>query len=265
MKITDWIIGWEKLVPTDFQEEWDNCGLQLGRTDRDLTGIVVSLDLTDQVLEEAIDRSANLIVCHHPLLFKPVRRIAESDPTGRLILRAIESGITVYAAHTNLDAVRGGVNQVLAEKCGLSSIRPLHSPLPGQPMDDLYQGIGLVGYIEASGLGAYADRLKQALDLDHVLVYGDPDRKLEKVAVVGGAGMDFVQAALEKNCDLLITGDIKYHEAMEALDRGLSLIDPGHYASEQPVLDRISSWSEEFAPGMVKAVFRNTPAHRRVF
>ncbi len=262
MKIKDWIQAWEKRVPTSLQEDWDNSGLQAGRVDRDLSGIVFSLDVTQEAINTAKENGANLLVTHHPILFTGAKEISERRKATAYILECIEEGITIYAAHTNFDKVAGGVNDVLADLCGLEDIEPLEASV-----DDINQdgSLGRLGTVAKTTLDAYGDWLKERIALDHLLIYGDSAKEISKVAVVGGSGASYADLALEKGADLLITGDVKYHDAVDAVEAGLALIDLGHYESEKPALDVMAAWTREISPEINQiTVGRHEASRRRI-
>lgn len=244
MRIKEWITAFERVVPLMLQEEWDRCGLQIGRTDRELTGVILAMDVTDAVMNAAIERGCNLILTHHPMLFRGVRRISDADvPNVQRIMSALEHGLCVYSAHTNLDAVDGGVNSVLAERLNLTEL----SALAAYPESDARRaystGMGRIGWTPEVTLDTFAKQVKSALGLTHCLVYGDGTQPVKRVAVLGGSGMDYAQDALRCGADVLVTADIKYHDALDALEQGLMLIDAGHYGTEAPVLHVLEAMS----------------------
>lgn len=216
------------MAPLAIQEEWDRSGLMLGSLDDETTGILVTLDLTRETLTAAIDVGANLIVTHHPVIFEPIASIDRTTAKGDLIARALIAGITVLSWHTNYDKAEGGVNDVLAEKLGLTDIQALG------------EEIGRVGTVPETTAEGFADTVRRALALPHTTLYGDPETPVHRVALVGGSGMDYISSARESGADLFLTGDIRYHNAQDALDLGLVLIDATHDGTENPAMERLA-------------------------
>jgi len=218
-------------IPLEMQEEWDNSGLLVGLTRRPVTKIHIALDITDVVIAEAIQSGAELIISHHPLFFS-CKNVLDTDTTGRKIIALLENGISAICMHTNLDASPWGVNVAFAERLGLANLRLLEEE--GIGPDGKPYGIPRVG--ELGQPMAFADFLgtvKTALDANGLrYTGGEPVRK---VAICGGSGGDFLQAAMDDGCDTLVTSDIKYHVFLEAKERGFNLIDADHFATENVI------------------------------
>lgn len=240
------------MAPLAIQEEWDRSGLMLGSLDDETTGILVTLDLTRETLAAAIDAGANLIVTHHPVIFEPLASIDRETPKGDLIARALIAGITVLSWHTNYDKAEGGVNDVLAEKLGLTGVRALGE-----------DAIGRIGTIPEMTAEAFADTVRRALALPNVTLYGDPETPVRRVALVGGSGMDYIAAARESGADLFVTGDIRYHNAQDALDLGLLLIDATHDGTENPAMVVLAEKLREAFAVPVHATAPTFPRHIR--
>jgi dinuclear metal center YbgI/SA1388 family protein len=222
----------EELAPPDLAEGWDNVGLMVGSPADPISGILVSLDATEEAVLAARQTGANLLLTHHPLLFKPLSAVNPSEPTGAVVVRAIQEKVAILAAHTNLDSAQGGVNDVLAGLLGLERTRPL-VPSP----DHAGAGLGRLGEFEQSRtLGETAQMVKKALGVEAVRVVGSVDRPIRRVAVCGGSGGDLVSPAKAAGAELLLTGEIAHHRAREAEFLGLALIEAGHYATEIPVI-----------------------------
>ncbi len=336
----------EKFAPKSLAEEWDNVGLHIGDPSADINGVIVNLDVNDGVVDEARKRGANLIVSHHPLIFKALKNIRADLPHGRLITDIIKSDINVYCAHTNMDSAVEGVNQVLAELLGLKNTevlnpdkpekiykivvfipeshadtvreamtkagagwignysdctfsvngtgtfkaaagcnpfigeigvlekaaevrletvvratqinRVVNAMLKAHPYEevayDIYPlansagelGLGRVGTLEKPvKLVEFMETVKKALNVEAVRYGGDPQAMVEKVAVCGGSGAGLIHKAVYAGADVFVTGDLKYHEAQEAVALGLSFIDAGHYATENPVVAKLACMIEE--------------------
>lgn len=245
MKIQNWIEAWEKKVPLAIQEPWDHGGRQLGSFEGELKGILFSLDLTENAVQEAGKREYNLIFTHHPVFFHPLSHFLLDDPKNRLIWSCLEKGISVYSSHTAFDFVDGGVNDVLAERCGFTEVQPLRKRNSDDPIYSYSKGMGKIGNISSMSLEEYASYLKKRLECESLVYYGKKADRINKAACLGGAGLDFAKDAMEAGCQVFISADMKYHEAQDLVCQGLSLIDLGHYASEFPALNRAAEWSRE--------------------
>lgn len=221
----------EALAPKCLAEDWDNVGLQVGSPEAKVQKLIVCLDLTDEVLEQAIAQKAEMIVTHHPLIFKPLKKISFLTPLGARIAKLIQHNITVYSAHTNLDVAQGGINDILVEKLGLERAAVL------APTQEEKCGLGRVAYLpEQVKLADFVQMVKQALGVKDLRVVGDLDSTVQKIALCGGSGGSLVALAAFKGAQVLLTADIKYHEALDAKDLNLALIDAGHDFTEQVIV-----------------------------
>lgn len=228
-----------ELAPRTLAADWDNVGLLAGRADREVRKILVSLDITEAVAEEAESMGADLIVSHHPLIFHPAKSVTDRDPTGRLLLRLIEAGLSAVCMHTNLDAARGGVNDALAAAIGLEEAAPVSEG-----------GIERVGTLpEALALPAFLDRVKAAL-APNGMRYADGGRPIQKVAVGGGACGDFLWETAATGCDAFVTADLKYNHFLDAQALGLTVIDAGHFPTEDVVCPVLVRYLGKRFPGV---------------
>jgi dinuclear metal center YbgI/SA1388 family protein len=318
----------EQFSPKSYAMEGDKIGLQVGALGQTVKNILIALDVNEDVVDEAINKDVQLIIAHHPPIFRPLKKIATDTPEGRIISKLIKHDIAVYAAHTNLDVAAGGVNDLLADALGIKNpevLVPTYEDrlkklvvfvpegnseqlrealgnagagaignyshcsytgtgegrfLPGentnphigeqgkleavkevrietiypQSMEkkviqamikahpyeevayDIYAlenpgvklGLGRIGYVDETTLGAFAEKVKEALEVNTVRVVGDLNSKVKKVAVLGGDGNKYYSQAKFRGADVYITGDIYYHTAHDALMAGLNMIDPGH-------------------------------------
>lgn len=217
----------QKRWPKEQACDWDNVGLLIGREDRPVQTVFVALDVTEETLAQAAEAGADLMVTHHPLLFSPVEKITDRDFMGRRILTLIEKQITYYAMHTNFDVT--GMAKLNVQALKLEETEPLEATDP----EDCSVGIGRVGVLEeALTLREFAEKVKEGMRLPAVRLYGDPERVIRRAAVCGGSGKSVVKAALDHGAQVLVTGDLDYHTAIDAAAQGLALIDPGHYGSE---------------------------------
>lgn len=219
----------EELVPVSLAEDWDNVGLIIGRSNAPVKKILLALDITKEVVQQAVDMKCNLIITHHPAIFKGIKNVTDKNWQEELLLTLIENKIAVYSAHTNLDSAARGVNGVLAKKLKLED----------RDILDEESGIGRIGTVTESSLDEFAEFVKETLKADYVVV-ANAGKNVSKVAVCGGSGSDFIDIALAKGADTLVTGDIKYHEAQKAVFSGLNIIDAGHQATELPVLETLA-------------------------
>ncbi|WP_054692940.1 Nif3-like dinuclear metal center hexameric protein [Syntrophomonas palmitatica] len=344
-RVKDIIAILEQHFPPELAESWDNVGLQIGSREQKVKRLMTALDIDNEVLHHAQAEKIDLIVTHHPLFFKPFKKIDLDTPSGRIIGELIRNKISVYSAHTNLDAAENGLNQILAEKLGLINIEPLfpavrdelfkivvfvpvsHAEMVREAMSragagyignysdcsfrvrgtgsfrpgaDAHAYIGTPGILEevdeyrletiayrkdintilkamfdshpyeepaydlyrlenegrsycpgrkgllprACKVSDLAEMIKECLGLDSVRFTGLPEKIVRKIAVVSGAGASFTGECVKQGCEVLVTGDLKYHEAQDAKAAGLSIIDAGHQGTEQivvPFLDELLS------------------------
>ena len=213
----------------ELQEDYDNSGFLLGDENSIYRGSLVALDLTVEVIEEAIREGVNLIVTHHPLIFSGIKRITNRNATGRMVQELIKHDIAVYAAHTNLDNLAWGVNGALADKLGLLNRSILH------PIDSDYTtGAGMVGtLVQEESICDFLERVKKILDIPFLRTSPcSPQKKVLRVALCGGSGAFLIEDALHAGADVYITADLKYHD-FQRTNPQMVLCDAGHYESEQ--------------------------------
>jgi dinuclear metal center YbgI/SA1388 family protein len=222
----------EEIAPSHAAENWDNPGLQIGDLSQEVCKIFISLDPTLKSLRKAVKRNAQVLLTHHPLILKPISSLNRGWYPGDVIFESIERGVSIIAAHTNLDAVRGGINDGLADLFGLQEVRGL------EERSDLDEGgLGRIGDLpKPVRLGEVTERIKVILGAARIGVIGRKDRRIKRVAVVGGSGGGMVALASKKGAQLLITGEVRHHEALEAEALGLALIEAGHFQTEKPAL-----------------------------
>lgn len=252
----------EDLAPSRLAEEWDNVGLQLGHAGWPVCSILVALDPTPGVVEEAIRAGVNVIVTHHPLIFRPLRKLDLATVSGVLIQRLIEQRVAVITAHTNLDSVQGGINDILTEILDLTNITVLQPAVT----DDPHCGLGRVGELaQPVPLGILAADIKKGMGLSQIRYAGDPEHRVARVAVCSGSGSSLLEVFLASPADVFVTGDVRYHDArdIEAHHRGI--IDIGHFESEriivQQLAERLSAWlaTEGLHASVLRAVSEATP------
>lgn len=225
MKLADFNTMLEVVAPSTLAQDYDNVGLLIG-TEREITRVLVALDCSLPVAEEAVREDVDLVLTHHPLFFHGVKRISPTDPETAAAYLLIRHGIGMFAAHTNLDACKGGVNDALAETLGVGSCMPLSG-----------DGLGRVGLLNRPmTLAEFVRECEQAFGIA-VRYAGDPKRVIRRVGLCGGAGGEFAAAAADMGCDVYLTGEMKHHEALDALTRGIALVEAGHYQTEAVVLE----------------------------
>ena len=208
------------LAPLELQMSFDNSGLQLGRLGANVNRVLLALDVTQEVIDEASELGAQLVISHHPMIFTPLKCVSDEK-----LLRLIERGIAVISMHTNLDIADGGVNDALISLVGAQCEGVLDA-----------DGFGRTGVLpQALSMDEFLIRCKTALKTGGLRYY-DAGREVHHIAVMGGAGGDGVRAAFEKGCDTYLTADIKYHHFLEAKELGINLIDGDHFCTENPVI-----------------------------
>ncbi len=235
----------EKKYPRSYAMDWDNVGLLVGSYTQEVSTVYVALDATDEVIADAAEKQADLIVTHHPMIFDPISRVNDEDFIGRRVIELIRHQISYYAMHTNYDV--GRMAGLAGEKLGLCDPEVLEVTT----RDPEEKGIGeFADLAEPVSLGAYCDVVKQAFGLDHVRVFGDPDASISRVAIVPGSGKSEIAFALEKQADVLITGDIGHHAGIDAVAQGLSIIDAGHYGVEHIFIPDMAQYLHENLPDL---------------
>ena len=233
----------EKKAPLYLAESWDNPGLLVGHRNKEIKTVLTALDVTDDVIKEAISLNADIIVTHHPLIFGSIKSVSDSTPEGRKILALAENGICAYAMHTNLDTAFGGTNDTLAEILGLKDIEPLAVSCQ---QDDMPNGLGRFGILPNSmKFYDFAEMVKEKLNLKCLTVSGNKDKTISKVGLCTGAGFEFIEEAKANGCDCYITADVKFHEAQKALNMDICLIDATHYGTENIIVPVLRDYIEE--------------------
>ncbi|MBO4702143.1 MAG: Nif3-like dinuclear metal center hexameric protein [Lachnospiraceae bacterium] len=242
-----------KIAPFELQEEWDNSGLLIGDMNAEVNRILVTLDVTDEVVEQAIAAKADLIISHHPLIFAPVMKINSEDFITSRILKLANNKINYIAMHTNMDAT--GLSEVADEVLGIKRERAIEVNIN---QDNEKIGMGSIGKFLNNNKEAVDIMLREAVirtkkgfGLNVVKVYGDLDSIISRVAVCTGAGKSMIDECIKENCDLLITGDMTYHAALDAVSRGLNIIDAGHYGTEIIFVDLVRAFFEMNFPDSI--------------
>ncbi len=226
----------EEFYPTDLAYDWDNVGLQIGTLNHKTKRVLVTLDITKEVVKEAIELKANLILSHHPLMFKPMQNIVFDSPRGWIVKNLIQHHITVYSAHTNFDQADGGMNDILCAALDIQNPKLL----------DEVDNIGRYGSIDPTPFETFVTSVKETFQLDHVKVIGKTDKEVSSVGISGGSGSHHMYAAKKRNCDVYITGDVTYHTALDAIQLGITVIDVGHHIEVIFVSSVIQLLQEKF-------------------
>jgi dinuclear metal center YbgI/SA1388 family protein len=228
----------EELAPLDLALEWDNVGLQIGNPQKEVSTILVTLTVTEEIVQKAISDQVDLIVAHHPLIFKPLYSIRTDQPQGAILTALLQQGAAVYVAHTNLDQAPAGLNHWLAREVGLEEERVL---VPG-----IHAGVGLgrIGTIAPLTLGDLAQKLENLWGLP-IRIVSDRRRLVSRLAVVGGSGGDFIEQAKAAGAHCLITGDVSYHDALDAIALDLAVLDAGHFATERIAVKQLAQYLQD--------------------
>ena len=229
----------ELVAPRSAQEEWDNSGMQVGDTGRDIQSVLLTTDVTTDVVNEAIDLGCQLIISHHPVLFHGLKQVCGQTPQARIVEMAIKHDIAIYSAHTNLDSVPGGINTRLAEKLDIREVRMLavsHQPSELSIQDSVVSGqigLGVIGVLpEPMRYTDFIARVRELLDCTYVRYTRPAHEMIERVALCGGSGAEFIGEAIQQGADVYLTADCKYHEFQDA-EGQIGLIDIDHWISER--------------------------------
>lgn len=256
MRCKEIIARIEKRFPPVYAQEWDNVGLLVGHYNQEVRSVLFALDATDEVIEEAVSKGVQMLITHHPMIFKGIGQINDRNFVGKKILRLAENKIACYAMHTNFDVM--GMAQALADLLQLTEQEVLVEVQPAavdgkkDHNSDTVQGIGRIGYFEKEmTLRECARFVKEQLQLPFLTVSGNPDSIVHHAAVSSGSGKSVIADALKKGADVLITGDIGHHEALDAKEQHLCIIDAGHYGTEKLFADYMERWFMDELPGVV--------------
>lgn len=227
----------EWLAPCGTKEEWDNVGLMVGSLSSQIKGILIALDCTEGVINEAVESGANLIITHHPFIFNPVNKIDYDNLIGEKIRKLIKNDINVISMHTNLDKAIGGVNDTLCQAIDLYNI---------ENITDEQLSLGRIGELKKSmTLKDFAGYVKQKLNAPVVKYIGSDEKLIKKVAVVSGSGSEFYGEAIRKNADVFLTSEVKHNIAVEVMDKDFAIIDAGHFETENVITEKLKMFLQE--------------------
>ncbi|MCA9221993.1 MAG: Nif3-like dinuclear metal center hexameric protein [Planctomycetales bacterium] len=237
----------ENFAPSRLAEDWDNVGLLMGDPLAEAVRVMTCLTITPASAAEAIERRANLIVAHHPLPFRPLKRLTTDNTVGGMLWNLARAGVAIYSPHTAFDSAAAGINQQLAAGLGLTNIRPLAPIADASPS----LGSGRVGeFATARPLGEVAAALKSFLKIGGLHQVGDDAAEISRVAVGCGSAGQFLSSARDADCQLLVTGETNFHTCLEAEATGVALLLPGHYASERFGVERLADELSEAFPAL---------------
>lgn len=241
MKIKDVISTLEQFAPLPLQESYDNAGLQIGLTEADVSGVLLCLDVTEAIVQEAIDKRCNMIVSHHPLLFHGLKQIGDSDYVQRATVMAIKNDIAIVSMHTNLDNVEGGVNSEIARRLGAE----------GEVTEGLFVG----EFAQPLSAEEYICNVKKIFNAGVVMTNGLLKRPVKRIAICGGAGAFMLERAIEEGADAFLTGEMKYNDYFDREEIQITVI--GHYESEQFTKDLLKYIIDKGCPGIRTIVTEN--------
>lgn len=219
-------------APFNLAEPWDNVGLLVGNPDQEVTSILIGLDPTNSLIDEALASGANLVVTHHPVIFQPLSSINTADPGGKLLEKLLANEIAIIGCHTNLDSATDGVSDILAARLGLENLSPL---LPTAEKGITGTGLGRIGCFSAPvSATIFIERVQEVLKLPSIQVAGKIPKNIKTVAVCGGSGSDLATVALAGGADIYLSAEIKHSTAIWAIENDFCIIDGTHFATEQP-------------------------------
>ncbi len=241
-EISDYL---NRRIPQEMKMDFDNVGLLAGSENTPVTKAVAALDITHDVIDEAISQGAQLVISHHPMFFQ-LKQVTDGSPRGSLICRLLQNGVSAICLHTNLDAIRGGVNDALAERLGVDVCGTLEGDFSA--CSGLEYGMGRYGTLQRPmSIKNFLAHVKQRLDCNGLRFYSAAGT-VSRVALCGGSGGEFVQTAVDLGCDTLVTADVKYHQFLEAAQLGLNLIDADHFCTENVVVPVLAKMLSEGFP-----------------
>lgn len=236
----------ETLSPPGYAEEWDNIGLLAGRRDKEVRTIYIALDATDEVIADAVHVGADMLLTHHPLIFKKLSRVNTADFIGRRVYELIRNDISYYAMHTNFD-VRG-MADAAADELGLCDRKVLNVTFEDEIA---MEGCGRVGRLrERMSVEALAELVRESFHVPNVRVFGNLKDTVETAAVMPGSGGGYISDAVRMGAEVMITGDISHHEGIDAVAQGVRIIDAGHYGIEKLFIPYMEEFLKRELPSM---------------
>ncbi len=232
--------------PEEFACDWDNVGLLVGDFEQEISKIYIALDATEEAIAEAVAEQADLLLTHHPMIFKGLKKVNTNDFTGKRVIKLIQNNLSYYAMHTNFDVK--GMAELAAQRMNLTDCQVLEETCKSEQGPE---GIGRVGFLsEERTLAACIGMVKQAFAVETVKVFGDLRQRVRRVAISPGSGKSVISHALKVGAELLITGDIDHHEGIDAVAQGLSVIDAGHYGIEKLFIPYMVEYLKDRTEGL---------------
>ena len=219
----------EASYPTEAALDFDNVGLLAGRAEKEVERVYLALDATDAVIGRAAEAGADMLITHHPLIFTPLKKVNDQDFVSKRVLRLIQNDISYYAMHTNYDVL--SMAKSAAEWMGMTECEVLEKTKEDPEIGKVF-GIGLIGYVERQTAKKLCGILKSVFDLPGLVLFGDGQKEMHRIAICPGSGKSVIDVAVQKGADALVTGDIGHHEGIDAVAKGLCIIDVGHYGME---------------------------------
>jgi dinuclear metal center YbgI/SA1388 family protein len=236
LKVQDFVDFFADYAPQELAEDWDNVGLLLGDASQCVRRVLTCLTLTPDVAREAVAEQVNLVVTHHPILFRPIQRLCADDPQGAMLLELARANVSVYSPHTAFDSALTGVNQQLAELLQLSDILPIR-PCDGSG----HSGSGRWGVLPQSmTLLEFSSLVRTRLNAPQLAYTGEPTQPVLTVGIACGAAAEFMRDARQLECDVLLTGEARFHASLEARTLGIGLVIAGHYQTERPAIENLA-------------------------
>lgn len=243
----------ESIASKRLAEDWDNVGLIIGDGSSIVNKILVCLDLPLWVVEEAVENNVDMIITHHPLIFDPLKKINSDTVIGKKIIKLIKNDISVYSCHTNFDIAQNGLNDIFAKQLGFEKAEVI-KPISEEKLykvevsdKDKVLGLGRIGRLENSvTLASYAAFVKKTLNIDSIRYSGPPDAFIKNIAILNGSGNKFIYMAKFSGADVLVTGDMQYHQMVEALEEGVYVIDAGHFGTEKIMMKAVSDYLKTY-------------------
>ena len=249
MKVREIIETIEEFAPLSIQEGWDNSGLCVGSPEDEVSSVLLGLDCTERLVDEAIEYGADMIITHHPLIFSGLKKISPEDQTGAAVIKAVRAGISIYAAHTNADKVISGVSGAMAARLGLKDVEILEDEGEGT-------GLGVVGNLPAPISAEEAIALvKKRFSLKMLKASAPVACPVSRIAMCGGSGSSLIGKARNSGAQLYISGDISYHHFFTP--EGFMIMDIGHYESEIEIVDILFSLIKKKFPTFAVRITQN--------
>ena len=250
MKIIQVLSALEHFAPLPLQESWDNAGLQIGLTEAEVSGALLCLDVTEKVIDEAISKGCNLVISHHPLLFRGLKQVADLNDVQRTVRKAIKNDVCVVSMHTNMDNTMNGVNWKIAEKLGLRNVRFFAQ----KELSGIKCGSGVIGEFESPvAASTFIENLKCKFNVFQVCSNELLKREINKVAICGGAGDFLLDDAISEGADAFVTGEMHYHQYF-GHEQQIQVCVIGHYESEQFTSEIFRDIIEHSCPGVMTLI-----------